>query len=1266
MVSVVSFNANGLRTGYRRQQALMVCEAGIICLQETHWDDGCVKELEREWMGEMFVNNGRDNSRGVAILVKRGVVENVRKCEDDGDGRAIGIIFEHMGKEFKLLNVYAPNEVKKRGEFFGRMGGMCGRDCIIVGDFNVWCGRLDATASMCFTSDSSRKVLKDVMIMNGLRDVWRDRNPRGRVFSRKQVVRGQLKQSRIDLVLGTVSIIGQIGTVGYTATTLSDHMALRFNIGHQCEKRGGGVWCLNGMLMKEEHYKGKVRDLIMRKKTERLYEEDMGKWWEEMKEELKNLSMSYSCGRGRREREKEKSLQRELAQEAERAEKGKGHELGRYLQIRAELEEMEQKRCMGAIVRSKAKYVVEGEKCSGFFLGLEKIKQKNNYLETVEGKDGEKITDFVGIVKRVEEFYRELFRKEEVDEESKEQVLEKIKTKINDEAREMSEGEIGTGEIKAAILGLGRNKSPGLDGLIGEFYIEFREELVPVLEKLFKWIEKEDVMPASISTGLISIIYKKGSRDRLENYRPLSCLNSDYKILAKVLANRIKRVIGTVVGSTQAYSIPGRDISDTISSIRDTIEHIKGGRGGIVMSIDLNKAFDRVDHGYLYGVLGRVGFGHRMVGWIQRMYNNAVSCVKINGLVTNSFRLERSVRQGCPLSALLYSLSAEPLASLLKGNKKIKGIDLPGGQISLIYQYADDTTVTVQDRESALEVLKNFDLYGRASGAKVNIEKSEIMYFGDNVGGRRYIGLKERKDCFKVLGVNLGIKAREGRDMQYEGILNSMKRTLGFWRLRGLKLKGKVVIANALIMSKLVYTMTVLDVPERVLKEAEKMVSDFLWGGKGVKIAREVLENEYKDGGLKLINLEKKRDAIRLKMMLRYIKDKTDHVWKVFLKEAINKCGECGDSGIFMELKKGMLKGVSEFYKEMLVAWGQFVTNMQFECKNVKQVWEQPLFLNPKITHEGSTIYNLAMWRAGFRKVRDVVYEYVPGFMRAQVVVDEVRGNGGEMWMGTAEGLMERIKNGMPEEWRRMIATEVMGNDEGDVEMKVGVGGGIANLKDITTRIVYQCLRAKVPRRPAGEEVWGRVLPDMDGKRIWLNLRVKWNSIECENFDFLLRHNRVFNNLIVSKFDESVNKQCDVCKVKVETCLHEFVECRELEMYFQKLKALISRCWTGEFVETMEWKELWLFGVVAKVKGCNINLLNYTLSHARFAVKLRRNIAHFEKREMAVWSVFQSIIKRDVKMLHGYIKEEEFQKGFLEGNTFILMKQEGGLLLDFA
>ena len=128
-------------------------------------------------------------------------------------------------------------------------------------------------------------------------------------------------------------------------------------------------------------------------------------------------------------------------------------------------------------------------------------------------------------------------------------------------------------------------------------------------------------------------------------------MNTDHKIIAKVLANRIKGVLGDLIAPTKAYSVPGRDITNTICTIRDLVHYMeKDKRGGIVLSLDLNKAFDRVDHQFLFKTMERFRFGERMIAWIELLYRNAKSYVKCNGVLTNTFPLERSVRQGCPLS----------------------------------------------------------------------------------------------------------------------------------------------------------------------------------------------------------------------------------------------------------------------------------------------------------------------------------------------------------------------------------------------------------------------------------------------------------------------------------------------------------------------------------------------------------------------------------------------------------------------------------------
>lgn len=121
------------------------------------------------------------------------------------------------------------------------------------------------------------------------------------------------------------------------------------------------------------------------------------------------------------------------------------------------------------------------------------------------------------------------------------------------------------------------------------------------------------------------------------------------------------------------------------------------GEGGIVLNVDLNKAFDRVEHDFLFKTLEKYGFSYRFIDWVNLLYSKAKSCVKVNGVLTDLFTLERSVRQGCPLSALLYSISVEPLATLVKTDNQIKSIKFPNGKISLIHQYTDDTTFTVRD-----------------------------------------------------------------------------------------------------------------------------------------------------------------------------------------------------------------------------------------------------------------------------------------------------------------------------------------------------------------------------------------------------------------------------------------------------------------------------------------------------------------------------------------------------------------------------------------
>uniref|UniRef100_A0A3B5LBJ5 Reverse transcriptase domain-containing protein n=1 Tax=Xiphophorus couchianus TaxID=32473 RepID=A0A3B5LBJ5_9TELE len=250
---------------------------------------------------------------------------------------------------------------------------------------------------------------------------------------------------------------------------------------------------------------------------------------------------------------------------------------------------------------------------------------------------------------------------------------------------------------------------------------------------------------------------------------------------------------------------------------------------GIFLNIDFRKAFDRVEHNFLWAVLNKFGFGQSFISKLQLLYSKAESKVKCNGHFTDYFRLHRSVRQGCPLSSLLYCLVAEPLAILIRQDKNIQGIKSPQGNDSKIFQFADDTSITVKDENSLELVIKHLQTYGSASGAKINTTKSEIMYCG---GAARTSGrwkFREVEDTVKVLGVYLGKQWRAARDETWKNIINTIQKQLNLWNQRKLTIKGKVVIINSLIISKIIYPLSVYDLPKQILNKFNSQISLFIW-----------------------------------------------------------------------------------------------------------------------------------------------------------------------------------------------------------------------------------------------------------------------------------------------------------------------------------------------------------------------------------------------------------------------------------------------------
>ena len=226
---------------------------------------------------------------------------------------------------------------------------------------------------------------------------------------------------------------------------------------------------------------------------------------------------------------------------------------------------------------------------------------------------------------------------------------------------------------------------------------------------------------------------KRGDVKYLKNWRPISLLNVDYNIISKAITLRLCKVLEHIIHPDQTCSVPGRSIFSNVTLLRDVLDYIqRTDESAILISLDQKKAFDRVNRPFLLKLLQVYGFGPVSCRWISTFYNGAFMQITLNGWLTDGISLERGVRQGDPLSPLLYVLCVEVLASLIRSSPGIEGFLLPGarGLQARVRLYADDTTAILRNLRSLTNLFDCVSVYENGSGAKLNGSKLKQCGWG--------------------------------------------------------------------------------------------------------------------------------------------------------------------------------------------------------------------------------------------------------------------------------------------------------------------------------------------------------------------------------------------------------------------------------------------------------------------------------------------------------------------------------------------------------
>ena len=301
-----------------------------------------------------------------------------------------------------------------------------------------------------------------------------------------------------------------------------------------------------------------------------------------------------------------------------------------------------------------------------YFYQLENSRQSHNMINELRVDKHTTVKTSSDILKEWKAFYKTLYTEELIDRKSMEWLLKQLDSTLSSEDQALCEGELMALECHAALSQMESGKSPGMDGLPAEFYSRFWDLLGHDLVDMLNLSFCEGFLSDSKLQGILRLLFKKDDPLSLKNWRPISLLNLDYKIATKALSNRIHKVLPNINSEDQTWGLPGHSIFENLFLLRDTIDFVRLKQlPAAIITLDQEKAFDRINHNFLQRVLEKFNFEPDFCCWVQVIYTD-ISPLVMNGWLSSPFPLQQGARQGCPLSPLLYCLVVKTLGQALK------------------------------------------------------------------------------------------------------------------------------------------------------------------------------------------------------------------------------------------------------------------------------------------------------------------------------------------------------------------------------------------------------------------------------------------------------------------------------------------------------------------------------------------------------------------------------------------------------------------------
>ena len=1150
----MTYNVNGMQLKSKREKIFNYVKekisSGMCFFQECHSTLDSENEWKKNWNGQIYFSHGQSNSTGCAIAFSENLDIKIddSKISKDEKGRILILEATYDSKKLLLINLYNANTEKEQLEILSTLCNLLKNHnpdgnfhAIFSGDFNVIFDTvLDAAGGN--PSLKKKSLAKIISITESLDacDAFRVCHPNSKRFTFRR--KNPSLQRRLDYIFLSNNFQEYISKIEIIPSFMSDHSPVIMKLDFDFKiERGKYGWKFNSGLLSDDQFTTGCKNHINQIKNNFDETSNPHIKWEYLKYECRKFAISFSKKKKKADLEEQKYHEDIIARYETSVDKPTEDI---YNQSKIFHETLIQNRTKGAILRSKCSWYEDGEKSTKFFLNLEKRKAVNSTIKKLIDKDsGRETTNSKEVLAELHSFYSTLFTKKcSVSSNQCSQFLRNANLPlISDEHKTSCDKTITLEEITENLFNMNGGKSPGNDGLSVEFYKFFWDDLKILLFESYEYSISVGFLSASQKQAIIKLLEKRDKDKRyICNWRPISLLNVDTKIFSKTAASRLIPVLPTIINADQTAYVKGRFIGESIRLVSDILDYCKNENiEAFILTADLEKAFDSIDHTFLLCCLEKFGFGKYFLDLIKLLLNGNESCVMNSGTTTSYFPLKRGARQGDPIAAYLFIIVLEVFFILVRSNPNIKKLKVYD-DFYLLTAYADDTTFFVQDIESIKEIMKVFDIFSKYSGLKLNVSKCEICGIGvlNDVPvalcGFKNVILSE--DSIRVLGVHFSYNPIIHSERNFLNVIKNVEGTLKAWKGRFLSIQGKIIVFKTLGFSKIIYVSYLTNVPRDVLQVLESIQKSFIWDGKKAKIKHSTLTNDYCNGGLKDIDICSKFDALHLSWLSRFYND-NKHPWCNIFKAILIK-NFFIDSVFFpnLEIEACKLVDIPSFYRVIIESWSKISMHSP---KTSSLILSESVWYNTNIKIDNKTVSPSFLSLKKQLCLNDLFCangSFIPWDEFS--TLHEIPGHLYFRWI--------QLRNSIPTSWLAIIR-EFGSSDLVYLFPHLNINERIVCTKKLTSTLLYKLLQEKFSKPPTSINSHETKLNVMFDKKMWEKIfmipRFACSDSQTRIFQFKILHNILFLNDRLYNLNLSDTKLCSLCKEVNETPTHLFSEC---------------------------------------------------------------------------------------------------------------------------